>query len=86
MRVRFSQRFVKQLAKLTRSQQRAAYTRIDLLLINPDDPILRRHRLAGPLRHLYSIDISGDIRALYQVIDGEAVIFQLIGTHSSLYG
>ena len=86
MTVRFSKRFVKQLAKLPPSVQRAAYVRIELVLSNPDDPILRRHRQAGRLAHLWSIDITGDVRALYEVVDGEAVVYQMIGTHSQLYG
>ena len=86
MNVRFSKRFVKQLAKLPKGVQQAAYTRIELLLVNPDDPILRRHRLAGRLKHLWSIDVTGDVRALYEQIGDDTVIYQMIGTHSDLYG
>ena len=86
MRIRFSRRFVKQLARLPKSTQHAAYTRIELVLINPDDPILRRHRLAGDLRHLGSINVTGDVRALYEVIGDEIVVYQMIGTHSELSG
>jgi len=86
MTVRFSKRFVKQLAKLPPSVQRAAYVRIELMLSNPDDPILRRHRLAGRLSHLWSIDITGGVRALYEIVGGEVVVYQVIGTHSELYG
>jgi mRNA-degrading endonuclease YafQ of YafQ-DinJ toxin-antitoxin module len=56
------------------------------MVANPNGPILRRHRLAGHLRRFTSIDIDGDIRALYEVIDGEVVVFHMIGTHSALYG
>jgi len=86
MKVRFSKRFVKQLARLPKTTQLAAYTRIELMLANPDDPILRRHRLAGKLKHLTSIDITGDVRALYETIDDSIVVYQMIGTHSELYG
>ena len=86
MRVRFSKRFVKQLAKLPKPTQHAVYVRIELALSNPDDPILRRHRLTGKLKHLWSIDITGDVRALYEMIGDELVVYQMIGTHSQLYG
>ncbi|MDR0285464.1 MAG: hypothetical protein LBI33_11365 [Propionibacteriaceae bacterium] len=86
MNVRFSKRFVKQLARLPKSTQRAAYVRIELALVNPDDPILRRHRLSGSLHHLLSIDITGDVRALYEQVGDELVVYQLIGTHAQLYG
>ncbi|MDR2975659.1 MAG: type II toxin-antitoxin system mRNA interferase toxin, RelE/StbE family [Propionibacteriaceae bacterium] len=85
MNVRFSKRLVKQLAKLSKRIQATTYTRIDLMLANPDDPILRRHRLKGHLHHLWSIDITSDVRALYETIGDDAIIYQLIGTHSELY-
>jgi len=86
MTIRFSKRFVKQLAALLASVQRAAYVRIDVMANNPDDPILRRHRLAGRLRHLWSIDITGDVRVLYEIVGDELIVYQMIGTHSQLYG
>jgi len=86
MSVRFSKRFVKQLAKLPKATQHATYTRIELCLTNPDDPILRRHRLTGSLKHLWSIDITGDVRALYEHVGDDLVVYQMIGTHSELYG
>ena len=42
-------------------------------------------RLKGEYKGLYSLSVTGDIRALYKR-DGEAVIiFAFIGTHSQLY-
>ncbi|MDR1264919.1 MAG: type II toxin-antitoxin system RelE/ParE family toxin [Propionibacteriaceae bacterium] len=86
MRVRFAKPFVKQLARLPRSTQATALARIDLMLAHPDDPLLRRHRLQGRLRHLWSIDITGDVRALYELVGDETVVYQLIGSHFELYG
>jgi mRNA-degrading endonuclease YafQ of YafQ-DinJ toxin-antitoxin module len=42
--------------------------------------------LTGEYAGLYSINITGDIRALYEKIDESYVIFGFIGTHSQLYG
>ena len=86
MTIRFSKRFVKQLAALPSGVQRSAYARIELMTVDPDDPILRRHRLAGKLHHLWSIDITGDVRALYEIVGSELIVYQMIGTHSQLYG
>lgn len=42
--------------------------------------------LTGEYAGLYSLNITGDIRALYEKIDDAYVIFGFIGTHSQLYG
>ena len=47
---------------------------------------LHLHMLTGEYAGLYSINITGDIRALYEKIDDTYVIFGFIGTHSQLYG
>ena len=66
--------------------QRVADDCLLFVLSNLDDPILRRHHLAGHPSHLWSIDITGDVRALYEIVGGEVVVCQVIGTHSELYG
>jgi len=42
--------------------------------------------LTGQYADLHSINITGDIRALYEKINDSYVIFGFIGTHSELYG
>lgn len=38
------------------------------------------------LMTLLVISVGGDLRALFQVVDGTIVIYEMIGTHSQLYG
>ncbi len=52
---------------------------------NPLHPTLRNHALRGKYKAYRSIDITGDIRALY-VQNGNDVVFDVVGTHSQLYG
>ncbi|MFO0971031.1 MAG: type II toxin-antitoxin system mRNA interferase toxin, RelE/StbE family [Candidatus Saccharimonadales bacterium] len=48
---------------------------------------LRDHALTGKYRGYRSINITGDIRALYyEKEDGRIVIFAFLGTHGQLYG
>lgn len=86
MTVRYSKQFTKQYKKLTPKLKRQTKTRIELWQENPDDLTLKNHRLKGELSHLHSINITGDIRALYEIKDKEVYIYQMIGTHSQLYG
>lgn len=85
MTIRYSRRFVKQLAKQPPKIHLAFYVRIELFMANPFDPILRNHPLQGKLKGMYSINITGDVRAIYEVIGDEVYVYEMIGTHSQLY-
>lgn len=52
----------------------------------PSDESLRLHKLSGKMSRFYSIDITGDLRALYEIVDNEVFLYQMVGTHSQLYG
>jgi addiction module RelE/StbE family toxin len=85
MTIKFSKQFKTQYQKLTPKLQQKTKQRIDLWMEDPTNSLLRLHRLSGQLSDYYSINITGDIRALYIIIDGEACLYDLIGTHSQLY-
>ncbi len=53
--------------------------------MNPFDITLRNHALKGKYLGYRSIDISGDVRALYTVKGNVIILFAFIGTHSQLY-
>ncbi|OGZ12425.1 MAG: hypothetical protein A3D67_00680 [Candidatus Lloydbacteria bacterium RIFCSPHIGHO2_02_FULL_51_22] len=59
--------------------------RLILFIDEPFHPILSNHRLRGKLKDLYSINVAGDMRALYRIIDAETIEFVLLDTHSNLY-
>ncbi len=41
--------------------------------------------LHGPFEGYWSINISGNIRAIYKADDNNEIVFIRIGTHSELY-
>jgi addiction module RelE/StbE family toxin len=84
--IRYSRQFVKQLAKQPVKVRQATYLRIRLFTDNPFDPLLRNHPLQGKLKGLYSINVTGDVRAIYEIIGDEIYLYQMVGTHSQLYG
>ena len=84
-RVSFARKFIKQFAKLPPKSQRQFEARLNLFLIDSSAPVLRRHALKGKYTGYYSIDISGDLRAVFRYQDNSAVIFSLIGSHAQLY-
>ncbi len=86
MTIRYLPKFKKQYQKLPHALQSQFDERLRLFVVDPTLPMLRVHPLKGQYRGYWSINVNGDIRALY-LIEGESmVIFALIGSHSQLYG
>lgn len=86
MIIQYLPKFKKQYKKLPVKFQNKFDERLRLFIINPTSPQLRVHPLKGNYAGYWSMNINGDIRALY-IVQGESIIiFALIGTHSELYG
>lgn len=81
----FTKGFLKQFRVLRPKQKERFYVRLDLFKKNPHDKVLRDHALKGKYKGFRSIDIEGDLRALYYVKGDTIVIFAFIGTHAQLY-
>jgi len=84
--IRFDKEFQKQYDRLSLKLQNKTDTRLGLFLENPNNPILRLQQLRGKYSGYFSINITGDIRALYYEEEGDFVVFAMVGTHSQLYG
>ncbi len=81
----FSKKFRKRLVKHPEAVQKRFEQRIELFFTDPFHPILRNHSLQGTFDGYRSINITGDIRAVFK--QGEhKILFVDIGTHSELYG
>ncbi len=85
MNISYSRNFIKKSKKLSPELRKRLHERILIFSDNQLNPILRNHALKGKYKNYRSIDITGDVRALYLQKDDEA-IFDNIGTHSQLYG
>lgn len=85
MIVRFHKHFEKQYKKLRQQEKDKFQKRLKIFLQDEFDPILDNHPLKGKYFGFRSIDVKGDLRALYKK-DGEVVIFTIIDNHSNLYG
>jgi addiction module RelE/StbE family toxin len=85
MNIQTTKSFDKQYSKLNIKIKKQFKIRIELFITNPFDVSLRNHALKGKYLGYRSIDISGDVRALYTVRGDTIIIFGFIGTHSQLY-
>ena len=84
MQLRFKKQFKKAANKLSLGQKAQLEERLALFLENPYNPLLRNHQLGAEFADFRSINISGDLRALYY-IEGKDYVFTFIGTHAQLY-
>lgn len=86
MTIKYLPKFKRQYKKLPKKFQEQCDERLGIFTIDRTDPRLRVHPLKGTFAGYWSININGDLRALYLEEGDSIVIFALIGSHSELYG
>jgi addiction module RelE/StbE family toxin len=87
MNIKYNESFDKHYKKRISSNRSLvvrAKERIDIFVKNPNDPILKDHPLKGKSKGFRAFSITGDIRVIYQIIEGTAYFFD-IGTHNQVY-
>lgn len=85
MKVRFHKNFEKQYKRLKKGQKERFQERLILFLENPFHAILGNHPLKGKYRGYRSINITGDLRAIYKFVSQREFVFVAIDTHGNLY-
>ncbi|MDO8657489.1 MAG: type II toxin-antitoxin system mRNA interferase toxin, RelE/StbE family [Candidatus Levybacteria bacterium] len=85
MIIDFHRDFTKDFKKLPSKIKKKFQERLTLFEKDEFHPILNNHLLRGSYQGYRSINVSGDIRAIYKK-NAQNVIFITIGSHSSLYG
>lgn len=85
MRVILHRDFKRQVKKLKNGEQKRVLERLVLFQANPKDPILNNHKLGGQYHELSSINITGDLRALFCIVKEGVALFITVDTHSNLY-
>ena len=85
MQVSFSSKFKKQYKKLPTSIKDRFDESLLIFSKNKNDSVLNGHKLHGKFKNFKSIDITGDMRAVYEEISESFVYFVSIGSHSKLY-
>lgn len=90
MNIKYSATFKKQYKKAPKKIQAKVKERISLFVQDPTNQTLNNHALTGKFQGYRSINITGDWRAIYSLrLDPkskEECYFDLVGTHSQLYG
>ena len=85
MEIRYSTQFKKQYKKLTKRTRLRFQERFVIFLEDQNSPQLHVHKLSGKYDGLWSINVTGNIRAIFDAHYKDIVIFVAIGSHSKLY-
>ncbi len=85
MRPDYTKKFKKKYKKLSRKIQKQFNRRLTLFIESPTYPLLRVHELSGKYKGCSSMNITGDIRAVFEMQSSGIVLFSDIGSHGELY-
>ncbi len=85
MKIILHKNFEKQYGKLRGKEKQKFKERRNIFLNYPFQPVLNNHPLKGKFKGYRSINITGDLRAVYKLLNEETAIFVAIDTHSNLY-
>ena len=81
-----SKRFEKDFTKLPKPVKKKVLVVLQKFVADPLDPSLKNHRLSGKWNNHFSLNVTGDMRAIYMYIKNDVVYFVAVGSHSELYG
>lgn len=85
MNLTFHRQFRKHLEKLNIKQRQRIQEWLHIFLDNAFYPALNNHALKGKYLDYRSINITGDLRAIYKSVSDDECIFVALDTHSNLY-
>ena len=78
--------FDKSFRKLPKKIREKAIERLGVSEIDQFDPLLNNHKLRHEYAEYRSINIAGDHRIVYRMIDAGTCFLMAIGDHDSLFG
>ena len=77
--------FDKKFKKLKSSEKLKFFERRNIFINDQFNSILNNHALKGNYEGCRSINIGGNLRAVFKTVDNNMVLFVDIDTHSNLY-
>jgi len=85
VKIVFHRNFKQQYKKLRTSEKEKCDERVALFMQDQRHPALNNHALSGRFKNYRSINITGDLRAFYEITAQDTTLFIIIDTHSNLY-
>jgi len=85
VKIEFHRTFKKRYRKISFKIARQFDARLRIFEVSLFHPLLNNHQLSGDREGQWSINVTGDWRAIYILEDEQTIIFIDIATHSELY-
>ena len=85
MKIVFHKNFEKRYLKLSKPLKLKIKENNILFAQDPYHPTLNNHPLNGKYLGYRSINVTGDLRIIYKLLNNEVVLFSEIGSHALLY-
>ena len=84
MRLTASSRFLRKARKLREPQASMLRAALRRFAADPQDPLLRTHKLKGDLDAYWAFAVDDDLRVLFRW-DGDETFLVNLGTHDQVY-
>lgn len=84
MRVIASSRFLRRARKLKSPRDELLRAALRRFAKDPQDPLLRTHKLKGDLGAYWAFSVDDDLRVMFRW-DGDACFLVALGTHDEVY-
>jgi len=87
MQIKYHRQFSKNFKKRIASKSNLVaqfQSRLDLFIENPNNSVLKDHKLTGKLSTYRAFSITGDVRVVYKIVDNDLWLYD-IGTHNQVY-
>lgn len=81
----FHKFFQKKLKKRTEKERKRWKDRLRIFVSDQNDPILNNHALNGKYFGCRSVNVTGNLRAIYKIQDSNVALFIDIDNHPNLY-
>jgi addiction module RelE/StbE family toxin len=78
--------FKKEFKKLPRGIKDKAIERLEIFIRDPFDPLLNNHKLRYGMAEYRSINVTGNFRIVYKMVDSKTCFLVRIGNHNQLFG
>lgn len=87
MQIKYHKEFAKNYKKRIVQNQKLVnqfQKKLEKFILNPNNPILKDHKLVGKKSDYRAFSIAGDIRVVYKIV-GEEIWLYDIGSHNQVY-
>ncbi|SFQ00305.1 type II toxin-antitoxin system RelE/ParE family toxin [Parafilimonas terrae] len=88
MKIELSAKFRKAYRKLSVRKPDIATIALEKILLfsqQPNNPILKFHKLQGDYNGQYSFSVAYDVRIIVDLIDSDTAVLTMIGSHDEVY-